>query len=196
MAGNLIAEMDLIRGAHTPPPALPVEEKQKLQSCSRLKSLFWGLVSIVGLYLLSYPDGRAEITPGWVWISSNLPHWWGEEPFRYFQGMGAIVFIIAVAHSPSWQTFFNTGVVQYFGKISYAIYLMHGPAMHIMGYHWETWAYSVTGVQGYNYNGGFFLGAALCVPTVIWWADVFWRAVDIPTVKFAKWLESKMVAQK
>jgi hypothetical protein len=65
--------------------------------------------------------------------------------------------------------------------------------MHVAGYHWEKWAYGVTGVEGYQYNAGFFLGACFVVPTVIWWADVFWRAVDIPTVKFAKWFESKMV---
>lgn len=104
-----------------------------------------------------------------------------------------MVFIIGVGRAPGWQRFFNTSVIQYFGKISYAIYLMHGVGMHAIGYHWEKWAYSITGVEGYNYNTGFVLGACLCVPTVIWCADIFWRAVDIPTVRFAKWLESKMV---
>lgn len=193
LAGMLIAEMDLIRGAHSPPPALPIEEKAAPPSFPQLKSFFWSMVTIAGLYLLCQPDGRGEITPGWVWLSEQIPWWWGEEKYRYWQGVGAVVFIIGVSHCPNWQRFFNTGVVQYFGKISYAIYLMHGPAMHVAGYHWENWAYSVTGIEGHQYNAGFFLGACFVVPTVIWWADVFWRAVDIPTVKFAKWLESKLV---
>lgn len=155
--------------------------------------VFWAIVSIFSLYLMSQPDGRGDVTPGWIYLTSLIPKWWEAEQYRYWQSVGAIVFIIAVGHSPRWQRFFNTGVVQYFGKISYAIYLMHGPAMHTMGYHWEKWAYSWTGVEGYWYNAGFFLGAAFCVPTVVWWADVFWRAVDIPTVKFAKWFESKCV---
>lgn len=63
--------------------------------------------------------------------------------------------------------------------------------MHTVRYHWEKWAYSLTGVEGYWYNIGFILSSFVCIPTVIWSADVFWRAVDIPTAKFAKWLEEK-----
>lgn len=194
LGGMLIAEMDIIRGAHTPAPTLPQDEKQA-PSNGRLKSLFWTLLSILGLYLLGQPDGRSEETPGWVYLSSIIPKWWDEEPYRYWQTAGAILFVIAVSHSPTWQRFFNTSVVQYFGKISYAIYLMHGPIMHLVGYHWEKWAYSITGVEGYWYNAGFVLGACCCIPTVVWAADIFWRAVDIPTVKFAKWFESKCVSK-
>lgn len=191
----LIAEMDHIRGAHIPAPALPVEEKYSSPQGYRFWPVFWALFSILGLYLMCQPDGRGEITPGWIYLSSIIPTWWTEEKYRYWQSTGAVVFVIAVGHSPRWQRFFNTGVVQYFGKISYALYLMHGPAMHCVGYHWEKWAYSMTGVEGYWYNAGFVLGACFCIPTVIWWADVFWRAVDVPTVKFAKWFESKCLAK-
>lgn len=193
LGGLVIAELDHIRGAHNPPPTLPLEEKQTKGSFPRLKALFWNLVSILALYLLGQPDARGAETPGWVWLTSLIPSWWGEEHYRYWQGVGAVLFIVAVARSSSWQRFFNTAVVQYFGKISYAIYLMHGPVMHVLGYRWEAWAYSITGVEGNNYKYGFFLGAAFAVPTVIWVSDIFWRAVDIPTVKFARWFESKLV---
>ncbi|KFH40324.1 hypothetical protein ACRE_090070 [Hapsidospora chrysogenum ATCC 11550] len=193
LGGLVIAELDHIRGAHNPTPTLPLEEKQTRGSFPRLKALFWNLVSILALYLLGQPDARGAETPGWVWLTSLIPSWWGEEHYRYWQGVGAVLFIVAVARSSSWQRFFNTAVVQYFGKISYAIYLMHGPVMHVLGYRWEAWAYSITGVEGNNYKYGFFLGAVFAVPTVIWVSDIFWRAVDIPTVKFARWFESKLV---
>ena len=198
LCGMLIAEMDHIRGAHKASPALPVDEEQKStprSSLVRLKSVFWTCLSIVGLYLLSQPDDHGEETPGWVFLTSIVPKWWEAEQFRYWQSAGAVVFVFAVGHSPTWQRFFTTGPVQYLGKISYALYLMHAPAMHCMGYHWEKWAYSVTGVDGLWFNAGFILGACLCVPTVIWWADVFWRAVDIPAVKIAKWFEEKCVVK-
>lgn len=172
---------------------MPVEEKQTRKSFQLLKSLFWNLLCILGLYLLCFPDARGEVTPGFVWLTEQIPSWWGEELYRYWQGIGAIIFIFAVARCPPWQWFFNTGVVQYFGKLSYAIYLMHGVVIHTLGYHWEKWAYSITGVEGDdNYAAGFFLGALFVVPTVIWCSDIFWRAVDIPTVKFAKWFEGKL----
>jgi hypothetical protein len=192
LAGMLLAEMDHIRGAHIPSPALPTDEKQQpFDRCGRFTLAFWFTASILGLYLMGQPDGRSHMTPGWVYLTSIIPEWWGAEGFRYWQSIGAMLFVLSVGHVKAWQRFFNTGFVQYFGKISYAIYLMHGPAMHCVGYHWEKWAYSITGVEGYWYNTGFVLGACFCIPTVVWWADVFWRAVDIPTVKFARWFESK-----
>ncbi|KAI9900285.1 hypothetical protein N3K66_004547 [Trichothecium roseum] len=191
LAGFFLAELDHIRGAHIPQSPLPQDEKNVKKSNSQLKSFFWGLASILALYLMCQPDGRGEITPGWIWLDSQIPSWWGEERFRYWQGAGAILFVLSVGFSKTWQKFFNTGIVQYFGKLSYALYLMHGPAMHCVGYHFEAWAYSVTGVEGYWFNAGWCLGACFCIPTVIWWADIFWRAVDIPTVKFGRWVETK-----
>lgn len=193
LAGMLIAELDHIRSAHVPAPALPLEEKAPSPSRRKLWSAGWFMISILGLYLMGQPDGRGEITPGWIYLTSIIPEWWAVEKFRYWQSVGAIIFVLSVGHVKNWQRFFNTSFVQYFGKISYAIYLMHGPAMHCVGYHWEKWAYSVTGVEGYWFNAGFVLGACLCIPTVVWWADIFWRAVDIPTVRFARWFEAKCV---
>lgn len=196
LCGMVLAELDLIRGAHKPSPTsdLPVHESGAAPR-RRWKRIFWAALSILGLYLMCQPDVKGDITPGWIWLHSQIPTWWKEEPYRYYQSLGAVVFAFAVGYSPSWQRFFNTGFVQYFGKISYAIYLMHGPAMHCIGYHWERMAYSVTGVEGWWYNTGFVLGAMFCIPTVVWCADIFWRAVDIPTVKFAKWVESKCIVK-
>lgn len=193
--GMLLAEMDLIRGAHKAPPAeLPLHETATTKF-RRSKKVFWAALSILGLYLMCQPDVKGDITPGWIWLHSMIPTWWQEEPYRYYQSLGAIIFAFAVGYSSSWQWFFNTPVVQYFGKLSYAIYLMHGPAMHCIGYHWERMAYNITGVEGYWYNAGFVLGSVFCIPTVIWCADIFWRAADIPTVKFAKWVESKVIVK-
>ncbi|KAJ3478025.1 hypothetical protein NLG97_g8685 [Lecanicillium saksenae] len=194
LCGMVLAEMDLIRGAHKSLSELPIHDGTPL-SRRKWTRIFWGMLSILGLYFMCQPDVRGNITPGWIWLHDQIPKWWKEEHYRYYQSLGAVVFAYAVGHSASWQRFFNHGVVQYFGKISYALYLMHGPATHCIGYHWEMMAYSITGVEGYWYNTGFVLGAVFVIPTVVWCADIFWRAVDIPTVKFAKWVESKCIIQ-
>ena len=42
-----------------------------------------------------------------------------------------------------------------------------------------------------------FVLVAVCVTVVsIWWADVFMRLVDIPSVTYARWLEGKCAARK
>ncbi|KAH7376112.1 acyltransferase family-domain-containing protein [Plectosphaerella cucumerina] len=191
--GMIIAELDLIRGAHIPHLALPVAEKTTRRS--KLPGVAWALVSILSLYLMSQPDVRAAETPGWKYLTSFIPKWWTEEQYRYWQSVGAIMFVVCVSHSPNWQKFFNLPSIQYLGKISYAIYLMHGPVTHTVGYMIEQRAYALTGVQGYWYNLGFILGSLGVIPTVVWAADVFWRLFDTPTVTFARWLETKCIKQ-
>jgi len=152
--------------------------------------VFWGGVSVLGMYLLSQPDEGGEETPGWVWLSGVIPEWW-EDKHRYWQSFGAMVFVLAVGRSPAWQRVFTSGVVQYFGRISYAIYLMHGPVMHTLGYAIQKTVWGVTGTEGAAYNWGFFLASFLVMPIVVWASDVFWRAVDAPAVRFSKWVERK-----
>ncbi len=153
------------------------------------------LVSILGLYLMSQPELGGESAPGWILLTSLIPKWWEEESFRYWQSLGAVTFVLAAGRSPAWRRFFNSPVMQYFGKVSYALYLVQGPAMQSIGYHLFRMAYAVSGVEGYRYNIGFVLGATLCIPTVIFCADVFWRVIDVPSVKFAKWIEMQCLAK-
>lgn len=191
--GMAIAEMDLIRGAHTTPHMLPLNEKPHSTRRWRVEPFVVAFMSVVGLYLMSQPDEGAKNTPGWIYLDSTIPVWWKAAKYRYWQCTGAALFIVCVGRSPWWQRVFNSAFVQYFGKISYALYLMHGPAIHTAGYTWEKMAFGVTGIEGHQFTAGFVLGSLFVVPTVIWWADVFWRAVDVPTVKLAKWWESKLV---
>ncbi|KAI0892180.1 acyltransferase [Annulohypoxylon nitens] len=199
--GMTLAELDLIRGAHepsaaqptsTPEPLLPLEKApasapEKRKSCNFL----WTLISIPALYLMSEPDAGTDGNPGWVYLGTYIPEWFSDK-YRYYQMIGSIVFVFCTARSVSWQRFFNSGVVQYFGRISYAIYLMHGPVTHTIGYLVEEWAYDITGTEGSAYNCGAVLASLINIPLVIWAADVFWRAVDAPTVRFTKWLETKL----
>lgn len=159
---------------------------------NRFNRFAWALFSIFSLYLLSQPDGNSENTPGWVFLSSLIPEW-VEDKYRYWQCVGAALFVFCVARMPSWQRVFNSGPIQYLGRLSYAIYLMHGPVLHTVGYGIERWAWSITGVEGANYYLGFWLAAVFVIPSVVWAADVFWRAVDAPVVRFAKWFEGKCI---
>jgi peptidoglycan/LPS O-acetylase OafA/YrhL len=207
-AGMVLAEMDVVRGAHgsaagaapalpLPVPGLMSASSSRASSPSPLptrrwttRRALWAALSIVGLYLMSQPDERGAETPGWVFLTSLIPEWWTDE-HRYWQSAGAILFVLAVGWSRGWQLFFTLPVVQYFGRISYALYLMHGPVMHTVGYAIERWAWGLTGTEGKAYEAGFALAAVFVVPIVIWVSDVFWRAVDAPVVRFAKWLEAR-----
>lgn len=219
--GMLYAELDIIRGAHTdpatnhalqvyPPPqqqSLPTSMPKPIDyvgtgqteatkaSSSKLGRIGWGLFATLSLYLLSQPDVNSENTPGWIFLSTFIPEW-VDDKYRYFQIIGAIMFVFCTARMPSLQRIFNSSPVQYLGKISYAIYLMHGPVMHTVGYSIEKWAWGITGTQDHWYTVGFALAAVFVIPSVVWAADVFWRAIDAPIVRFAKWLETKCIVSE
>ncbi|KAK3327828.1 acyltransferase [Cercophora scortea] len=193
-SGMLLAERDIVRGAHKAVVGgeLPVGGATGGGGSdgSRAVRAWWAAVSILALYLMSQPDQGGEETPGWVVLTGLVPEWWSDK-YRYWQSAGAVLFVLAVGRSPGWQRFFNTAVVQYFGRISYAIYLMHGPVMHTVGYAIERKVWSYTGIEGSAYNWGFVLASAFVVPVVVWVSDVFWRLVDAPVVRFSKWLETR-----
>ncbi|KAI6374391.1 hypothetical protein MCOR25_003180 [Pyricularia grisea] len=219
-SGTILAELDLIRNAHSDPatnaavalppassdlptmssnlPALlrsPTSKSPGFINYSRprpLRRMLWLTLSILALYFMSQPDVGSEETPGWVFLSSYIPEWW-DEKYRYWQTIGSILFVAAVGRLPFWQRLFNTSPIQYLGRISYAIYLMHGPVLHTIGYmiearSWEAVSAASKGGEG-RYIAGFVLGSFFIVPITIWAADVFWRAVDAPVVRFSKWLE-------
>ncbi|KAK3403468.1 acyltransferase family-domain-containing protein [Sordaria brevicollis] len=171
---------------------------------------------LISLYLLSQPDINSHLAPGWIVLTSLIPYWWTEH-YRFYQPIGAVIFVYAVSKYPSSacgpssasaryaapvfsrylnpKTMFESSMAQYLGKISYAIYLVHGPVLHTLGYTVMklTWTH-VTGTEtDRQYITGFVLASFLVVPLVVWVADVFWRGVDEPVVKFARKVEERVV---
>jgi peptidoglycan/LPS O-acetylase OafA/YrhL len=207
ISGMLLAELDLIRVARrnarsstSSLPALPSswgglseKAKQAKKHSSSLKKYFWIFIAVCALYLMSQPDEDFEETPGWRYLATYIPEWY-DDKYRYWQSIGSILFVLATNFSPTLQRPFNTDFVQYFSKISYAIYLMHGPVLHTAGYSIMRWSWGITGHKTEaQYVSGFVLSTVFVVPLVIWASDLFWRFIDAPTVRFARWLETKCI---
>ena len=54
--------------------------------------------------------------------------------------------------------------------------------------------WSITGIEPrWKLELGYVLSCCLIIPVTVWAADVFWRLFDTPTVKFARWVESKLI---
>jgi peptidoglycan/LPS O-acetylase OafA/YrhL len=197
LSGMFLAEVDLIRLSHQPtprntpsPPVSPSHLSFKRRTpLQKATSSLWVILAIVSLYLMSQPDDNFANTPGWWHLSTLIPHWWTDK-YRYYQVLGSILFVLSVNFSPALQRPFNTPLVQYFGKISYAIYLVHGPVLHTFGYTVEkvAWGWTGTGTNS-QFVGGFVLGSLFVVPGTVWAADLFWRGIDAPVVRFARWVE-------
>jgi peptidoglycan/LPS O-acetylase OafA/YrhL len=158
---------------------------------------------IAGLFLLSAPDyGHASSAPGYITLSSRLtPAGWPEN-WRFLHCLGGFLIVYATSSTstPILRWMFSNPVSRYLGNISYALYLVHGPIVHMLGFWLVPWfwdrvvARDAEGVLGmWGKEVGF--GGAFVVVTVltVWAADLFWRGVDVRCVQVAKWVEGKMV---
>lgn len=144
----------------------------------------------LGLYLLSFPIRNGPETSGYIslsMITANHTIW---------HTFGAMLVLFTLGNSEVLQGMFSTPFAAYLGKISYALYLVHGPALHTFGYGTVSSIWSVFGKDTWiQYQGGLLLGFLLVGPVVLWWADIFERLVDRPSVELARWLYLKGVAR-
>ncbi|KAL9057600.1 MAG: hypothetical protein Q9162_002215 [Coniocarpon cinnabarinum] len=135
-AGCILAELDQVRSARENADSLsnqhPAVTKQSKRS-KRLWNWFWIFSFVSGLYLASYPDTLGEDTPGYRTLATMIP-WYYSEKYRFWQCFAAVQIVWTVNHADFLKRPFTSPFVIYLGKISYAIYLMHGPVIHTFGY--------------------------------------------------------------
>ncbi|OOF92648.1 hypothetical protein ASPCADRAFT_509063 [Aspergillus carbonarius ITEM 5010] len=209
--GMLMAEVDLINGTWERPadegePSKPRPRPRrflpKQQNTLRQFLPFqlstrnlWIALFVLGLYLGSAPNTGYKWTPFYRWTWKITPKTY-PEPHRFPQTLGAVFIVFSVNHSKDIQKLFTTPVSQYLGKISFAFYIVHGPILHSLGYSLMPNIWALVGKEtNFQYCLGFFIGWLICLPVSLWAGDIFWRAVDIPSVKFARWLEDKLIVK-
>jgi peptidoglycan/LPS O-acetylase OafA/YrhL len=199
--GMLMAEIDLINGTWEK-PSQAAEEKPLIRLIFRGKALasisrrrFWIAMFVLGLYLGSTPNIGFKWTPFYRWLWDVTP-WTYPEPHRFPQTIGAALIVLSVNHSPDIQKLFTHPLSQYLGKISFAFYIVHGPILHSLGYSLMPSIWAMTGkATNFQYCFGFTVGWLFCLPLCIWAGDIFWRAVDIPSVRFARWIEDRVITK-
>ncbi|KAH8700179.1 putative acyltransferase [Talaromyces proteolyticus] len=199
LSGLLLAEIDLINGIWNPSPTT-IAEKQINTSpirhfLQRRHREIWMATFVLGLYIGSSPNIGYPYTPGFVWLTYITPAPY-PEPHRFPQTVGAVLIVASINNCKPIQKIFVNPLSQYLGQISYAFYIVHGPILHGFGF---VLMYNIWGLTGRETNLQFLSGAAIgwsiCLPIALWLADIFWRAVDLPSVKMARQLENRLLAQ-
>ncbi|EER45226.1 hard surface induced protein [Histoplasma capsulatum H143] len=152
--------------------------------------LLWLSVFTVGLFIGSSPNNSPQSTPFYRTLASTLTPSTYPEGHRFLQSLGAVIIVCSINHSPDLQKVFTNALAQYLGRISYAFYIVHGPILHSLGYSLMPNIWALTGKEtNAQYCFGFAIGWLICLPVSIWAADMFWRGVDAPTVRFSRWVE-------
>ncbi|PGH12501.1 hypothetical protein AJ79_04245 [Helicocarpus griseus UAMH5409] len=183
---NNIINPDDIEKAHYHPPAATAPWTTR--------RIFWLVVFVIGLFIGSSPNSSPGKTPFYSTLARALTPKTYPEPHRFLQSLGAIIIVTSINHSKDLQKLFTNDLAQYLGRISYALYIVHGPILHSLGYSLMPSIWALTGKEtDAQYCSGFLIGWCICLPVSIWAADVFWRTIDVPSVKFARWLERKVI---
>ncbi|QDS68739.1 hypothetical protein FKW77_004598 [Venturia effusa] len=208
-AGSFLAQLKLLQDS--PRASLPLLDIAEIK-CEPLQEESTSkrdhvriLAFVLGLYLLSYPDivlnapedqdPEVPLTPpcapGYCLIANLSSTGWGE-PFRFPHCIGALLTVYATSSSQtsSLRSLFDNPFSVYLGRISFALYLVHGPIIHMLGFWLVPWCWRWTGKETLMQKETGF-GCAFVVVTVlvVWAADVFWRTVDQKCVAFARWCE-------
>ena len=162
----------------------------------RQASTLWHtfLILLAG-YLLSFPYEQAENTPGYRSLASTIPTQWSTSNKPFHKYIGAITLVWIVNRSTLARKVLSGKTVQYVGKLSFALYLVHGPVIRSLGYVVIPPVKRGLGAQEsmLGFCAAWFV-CAVCVGVVVWWvADLFERVVDAPSVWFGRWVERKCV---
>lgn len=154
------------------------------------------LTLILGLYILSYPIEGADVTPGFIWMTSLFASHKGFASNAWLS-IGAVIVVSALSFMKGCQAVLETRPIRYLGQISFALYLVHGLANQLIGrplvdFMWNNFS----GTEpGFWKESAWLFATLVYIPILIWIADIFWRLVDGPSVPFAKMVEGKCLAQ-
>ncbi len=147
----------------------------------------WLVLFTIGLYLAGMTSWDPQITPGYetiMWLIPNAYRW---------QSLGCFMLVWSVRNSDDIQIVFTNKFAQYLGKISYSLYIVHGNVRRTLTYTMMPTLLVLT--NGKESKLGFAITILVSImftyPVTFFLADLFWRAVDIPSIKFAKWVEMK-----
>lgn len=217
LAGLFLAEIHILQSARRPGWETPEKDISSPRTALRtLKRVFQILILAVGVYIGGWPNIDADKTPGIRWLLANTPYPFNEmggtAPQKFYFGLSAVGIVWAVGEMGPIKRLFETALAQYCGRISYAIYLCHGPVLdfyekRVMGTPFIP-AHGEPGTEGFRaavlargikgFTGmetraqmqlAWILGLCVLGPISVWASDLFWRGVDDTVVRLGRKME-------
>jgi peptidoglycan/LPS O-acetylase OafA/YrhL len=193
IVGILCAEFLLIRDEEA--KRLPSVEKPATEGQSLRAKAMWTALYIFGLHLLSIPAARYEYTPGYITLV-KLASFFVKNKEVTIQRIGAAVTLFGLCGSDYLRKPFSTRLAIYLGKISFPLYIVHGPITHILGIRLVPFFWNIVGKTSlFQFEVGVILGFITQTVVVVWVADIVMRTIDAPSVRFGRALQTWCMAK-
>jgi peptidoglycan/LPS O-acetylase OafA/YrhL len=201
IGGTMLSEIDIRLMSYGDNPQLDDEDllplvgnssAERFQKPSRRTHIIRWSFFFLALYLLSYPDAGAEWTPGYIFLSSWVPRYYIPlSGWMFYHSMGALMLLPCVIRSPVLCRILESRVPQYLGKVSFSLYLVHGPILHCLGF-WimprlfETFGRAI----------GYVIGWCFMLTVTLYAANWWHRKVDVWSTLLGKKIERLLVSRE
>jgi len=183
-----------------------------LRRLERHKTVICYSMLLLATYFASVPSFIDEMkvfreNPGWYYLSYLVPNAM-KSPKWFFLFLSSSI-IVACSSRIWWmKRFFETRFCQYLGRISFSLYLVHGPILCTLGdrlYNAVGWltiwddkprkilgpwidAYPLPKVGPLGLEVSFLACQLILLPFTFWLADLTTRLIDEPSVRLASWM--------
>ncbi|EXJ78797.1 hypothetical protein A1O1_09199 [Capronia coronata CBS 617.96] len=203
-AGMLLGDLDQLAERQQLP--------QWMSSLKRFQSHIFHVLFVLGLVLGGCPTHVDDIqflkdSPGWGHFAFLVPQ--AVYDYKWFFLFWASVFTVAsIPRIPWLKSFFEGRFCQYLGRISFALYMVHGPVLWTLGIRlyaatglaqdWQIpevpgWVDRVRlphiGPMGLELN--FLVPNLILLPVTLWLAEIGTTLLDEPSIKVSRWLYEK-----
>ncbi|KAH7311437.1 acyltransferase 3 [Stachybotrys elegans] len=184
MGGALMSELDIAHSMENDRMMTPPSASRSLLQSRRARAGRWAAF-VLALYFLSYPDAAAEFTPGFVFLSDWVPRYYIPlSGWMFYQSMGALILLACVLRSPLLCRLLESGPAQYLGKISFSLYLVHGPVLHSLGF----WIMPRL-FERFGRVSGYAIGYVILMSVTLYLTNLWYRKVDVWSMTVGKRVE-------
>ncbi|KAN0108784.1 Acyltransferase 3 [Hyaloscypha variabilis] len=167
-------------------------------------SLLWTLLFLVAFYVaglpyFTYAGAPSMSMPGYEtlrWLTPSFLYM--DDQARFMWSLSGMSLLFSISQLPRLKTLFDTNFCQYLGKISFSLYLIHHFCIALFGLRMQEALLHLAGVQNHAETLPYWLVCgvwyALFTLLVFALAGQVTRWVDRLSVRFARWLEEKVLA--
>lgn len=146
-----------------------------------IKQWHFYLILTVGITIGAYPNATSVNT---LYNYISLPWINHDQNQAIYTAIGAVFIIIAVLNIKTIKAFMSSKSMSKLGGYTYSLYLVHQPLIYTAGT-----GLFVYLVQFMGYNRSVFLSMLLTVPVIIGVTLLFYKFIELPSMKAATYFE-------